>query len=162
MNAEAVYNIGIVARMTGIPENTLRVWERRYDFPASDRTEGGHRLFSAHEVARIQWVKQRIDEGMQTRYAIQALHQHEETGQAIASAHESMPSSQASVSSATTREQLLDALIALDKHQADMILGDALAIYSLEQLLLTIIARMVRKLIFGRMGVRQPLDSSRG
>jgi methanogenic corrinoid protein MtbC1 len=34
----------------------------------------------------------------------------------------------------------LDALIALDKHRADMILGDALAIYSLEQLLLTIIA----------------------
>jgi DNA-binding transcriptional MerR regulator len=140
VNAEAVYNIGIVARMTGIPENTLRVWERRYDFPASDRTEGGHRLYSAREVARIQWVKQRIDEGMQTRNAIQALQQHEETGQSFGSPHGSPPPSHTSVSSATTREQLLDALIALDKHQADMILGDALAIYSLEQLLLTIIA----------------------
>jgi DNA-binding transcriptional MerR regulator len=140
VNNEAVYNIGVVARMTGIPENTLRVWERRYDFPASDRTEGGHRLFSAHEVARIQWVKQRIDEGMQTRNAIQALQQHEETGQSIGSAHESTPSSHAPVSSAKTHERLLEALIALDKHQADMILGDALAIHSLEHLLLTIIA----------------------
>ena len=87
MNAEAVYNIGVVARMTGIPENTLRVWERRYDFPASDRTEGGHRLFSAREVARIQWVKQRIDEGMQTRNAIQALQQHEESVRSIVSPH---------------------------------------------------------------------------
>jgi len=140
VNNEAVFIIGVVARMTGIPENTLRIWQRRYDFPASDRTGGGHRLFSAYEVARIQWVKQRIDEGMQTRNAIHALQQHEETGQAVDSAHESLPSSHMPVSSATTREQLLEALIALDKHQADMIIGDALAIHSLEQLVLAIIA----------------------
>ena len=39
-----------------------------------------------------------------------------------------------------TRERLLEALIALDKHQADMIIGDALAVHSLEHLILTIIA----------------------
>ncbi len=53
VNEEPVYNIGIVARMTGVPENTLRVWERRYDFPQSARTEGGHRLGHVHaEEAR--------------------------------------------------------------------------------------------------------------
>jgi DNA-binding transcriptional MerR regulator len=140
VNDEAVYNIAVIARKTGIAENTLRAWERRYDFPASARTEGGHRLYSAHEVARIQWVKQRINEGMQTRNAIQALKQREETGQSIGSTLESPTSSRSSASSATTRERLLEALIALDKHQADMVIGDALAVHSLEHLILTIIA----------------------
>ncbi len=140
MDAAAVYNIGVVARMTDIAENTLRIWERRYGFPTPDRTEGGHRLYSAREVARIQWVKQRLDEGMQIRNAIQALSQHEETGLSVNASLESQAVARSSVSSATTRKQLLEALIALDKHQADLILGDALAIHSLEQLLLTIIA----------------------
>jgi DNA-binding transcriptional MerR regulator len=43
-NEEPLYNIGVVARMTGISMPTLRAWERRYDFPDSERTAGGHRL----------------------------------------------------------------------------------------------------------------------
>ena len=39
---EPLYNIGMVARMTGIPVATLRVWERRYGFPNATRTPGGH------------------------------------------------------------------------------------------------------------------------
>ena len=140
MNDEAVYNIAIVARKTGIAENTLRAWERRYDFPASDRTKGGHRLYSAHEVGRIQWVKKRIDEGMQTRNAIQALKHREESGHSMDRPRESPPPSRAPVSSATTRERLLEALLVLDKQRADMLIGDALAVHSLEHLILTIIA----------------------
>ena len=41
---ESIYNIGVVSRMTGVPVATLRVWERRYGFPRSERTPGGHRL----------------------------------------------------------------------------------------------------------------------
>jgi DNA-binding transcriptional MerR regulator len=46
MSEEPVYNIGVVSRMTGIPENTLRMWERRYNFPTPTRTDGGRRLLS--------------------------------------------------------------------------------------------------------------------
>ncbi len=45
--------IGAVSRATGIPENTLRTWERRYGFPRPERTEGGHRLY-APEV--VEWL----------------------------------------------------------------------------------------------------------
>ena len=140
MNEEPVYNIGVVARMTGIPENTLRIWERRYNFPTSTRTAGGHRLYSPLQVARVRWVKQRIDEGMQTHNAIQALEQSEDTGQSPAVTL-ALPSSVPSFASGESiRDQLFEALITLDKKQAEMVIGDALTIHSLEHLILTIIA----------------------
>ena len=53
VSEEPIYNIGVVARMTGIPVATLRVWERRYQFPTAERTEGGHRLYSERELVRL-------------------------------------------------------------------------------------------------------------
>jgi MerR family transcriptional regulator, light-induced transcriptional regulator len=140
MNEEAVYNIGIVARMTGIPENTLRMWERRYHFPTPTRTEGGHRLYSPQQVARVQWVKQRIDAGMQTRNAIQALEHSEAAGQFPDAMPDFHSAAQSLVSGEVVREQLLEALIALDKKRAEQIIGEALAVHSLEHLLLAVIA----------------------
>ena len=77
---DPIYNIGVVARMTGIPVATLRVWERRYNFPQSERTAGGHRLYSEKELLRLRWVKATIDEGMQTSQAIRALRNRERQG----------------------------------------------------------------------------------
>lgn len=136
MNEEPVYNIGVMARMTGIPENTLRMWERRYHFPTPTRTDGGHRLYSPHQVARVRWVKQRIDEGMQTRNAIQALEQREAVGQFTEPAP---PLASSSISGDSTRVRLFEALVALDKKQAEIIIGDALTVHSLEHVLLTAI-----------------------
>ena len=70
---KALYNIGVVSRMTNIPAATLRIWERRYGFPESERTDGGHRLYSEKEVQRLRWVKVKIDGGMQVRQVIRAL-----------------------------------------------------------------------------------------
>src|SRR5512147_3135227 len=78
-----LYNIGVVSRMTGISMATLRAWERRYDFPESKRTVGGHRLFTERDIIRLRWVKQRIDAGMQTSQAIHALQHQEQTGQPV-------------------------------------------------------------------------------
>ena len=77
---EPLYNIGVVSRMTGLTMATLRAWERRYDFPDAKRTLGGHRLYSEQDIFRLRWVKERIDEGMQTAQAILALRHQEETG----------------------------------------------------------------------------------
>lgn len=75
-----VYNIGAVERMTGIPAATLRAWERRYNFPRSERTEGKHRLYSDRHIMSLRWVKNKIDQGMQTKQAIQMLQQREAKG----------------------------------------------------------------------------------
>ena len=62
---EPIYNIGVVARMTGIPVATLRVWERRYEFPEAGRTAGGHRLYSESEVSRLRNALQRRNRELQ-------------------------------------------------------------------------------------------------
>jgi len=72
-----LYNIGVVSRMTGISIASLRAWERRYGFPESGRTTGGHRLYSERDVMRLRWVKNQVDGGLQTAQAIQALQRRE-------------------------------------------------------------------------------------
>src|SRR5512142_2965158 len=74
---EPLYNIGVVSRMTGISVATLRAWERRYGFPSSGRTAGGHRLYSERDMTRLRWVKGQIDQGMGTAQAIQVLRRRE-------------------------------------------------------------------------------------
>ena len=71
----AEWSIGAVAHMTQLSEDTLRVWERRYQFPVVHRSAGRQRLYSQHAVIQLQWVKVRLDEGMQVSQAIAALHQ---------------------------------------------------------------------------------------
>jgi DNA-binding transcriptional MerR regulator len=53
-----VYRIGAVAKLTGIPVPTLRVWEQRYSALTPTKTEGQQRLFSEHDVARAHALKQ--------------------------------------------------------------------------------------------------------
>jgi methanogenic corrinoid protein MtbC1 len=53
---------------------------------------------------------------------------------------EQFSSDSSSVTGETIRERLFEALIALDKSQADQVIADALAVHSLEHLILTVIA----------------------
>jgi len=57
------YRIGAVARLTGIPPDTLRVWERRYSVVTPIRSEAGTRLYSADDVGRLSMIKRLVDNG---------------------------------------------------------------------------------------------------
>ena len=66
MNQEtgtAALSISEVERDTGIPKETLRVWERRYAFPQPGRDANGERLYPAGQVARLRLVKRLLDMG---------------------------------------------------------------------------------------------------
>lgn len=140
---EPLYNIGVISRMTNIPETTLRVWERRYGFPEAARTAGGHRLYSQMEFLRLQWVKLRLDEGMQISQAIQALQHMEREGR--------FPEAPLSVTSTLVhshsddpslvmfRSRLVKALFAYHTELADQIMAEALALHSVDTLLLDLI-----------------------
>jgi DNA-binding transcriptional MerR regulator len=41
------------AVMLGVSPNTLRSWERRYDFPSPERSAGGHRQYSLQEIEAL-------------------------------------------------------------------------------------------------------------
>jgi DNA-binding transcriptional MerR regulator len=60
---EPSFGIGAVSRLTGIPLDTLRVWERRYHLVTPLRSEDNKRLYSRTEVARLSLIKQLVDLG---------------------------------------------------------------------------------------------------
>ncbi|MGB7763314.1 MAG: MerR family transcriptional regulator [Bryobacteraceae bacterium] len=57
-----LYPIRAVAKLTGIPIETLRAWERRYHAVTPDRTARG-RLYSDAEVRRLQLLRTAVDGG---------------------------------------------------------------------------------------------------
>ena len=146
-NNEPLYNIGVVTRMTGITTATLRAWERRYEFPQSGRTSGGHRLYSEKDILRLRWVKERIAEGMQTAQAVQALRYQEEAGTFTTAPAASEPPSEkmallspaAQITSGDECHKLVKLLIEHDLDQADQYLNEALATLSPEALILHVI-----------------------
>ncbi|MCC6803912.1 MAG: MerR family transcriptional regulator [Anaerolineae bacterium] len=142
---EPLFNIGAVSRMTEIPEATLRVWERRYSFPNATRTGGGHRLYSQHEIRRIQWVKRQIDAGVQASLAIQALHRTEqESSQPFFAQEPGLHSLEKSTSAEITlagyHQRLFEALTAHDTAQTDTLLTESLGFFPLENILLDVIS----------------------
>ena len=60
---EPVYRSGAVARLTGIPVQTLRVWERRYKIVGPRQSATGQRLYAPAEVTRLAVIKQLVDSG---------------------------------------------------------------------------------------------------
>jgi methanogenic corrinoid protein MtbC1 len=59
----AAVGIAAVERETGIAKETLRMWERRYGFPAPERDAGGERLYPAEQVRRLALIKRLLDLG---------------------------------------------------------------------------------------------------
>ena len=68
MNTEATQapvtlTIASVERDTGLSKDTLRVWERRYGFPAPDRDALGERLYPLDQVDKLRTLKRLLDLG---------------------------------------------------------------------------------------------------
>jgi len=60
---ELTYRSGVAARLAGLPVETLRVWERRYDLSETRRSARGQRLYTAAQVQRLGLLKQLVDQG---------------------------------------------------------------------------------------------------
>ena len=63
------YNLNVIVQETGLKADTIRAWERRYQLPVPARTEGGHRLYSDHDLSTIKWLVARQQEGMRISQA---------------------------------------------------------------------------------------------
>lgn len=55
--------ISEVERDTGLAKETLRVWERRYDFPQPERDEQGERLYPHTQVEQLRIIRRLMDHG---------------------------------------------------------------------------------------------------
>lgn len=57
------FSIAAVERDTGLSKDVLRIWERRYGFPAPQRDAKGERLYPAAQVERLRLIKRLMDQG---------------------------------------------------------------------------------------------------
>src|SRR4051812_29773248 len=64
-----MFTIKKAAELTGVPEHTLRAWERRYGIVAPLRTDSGYRLYDEEAISRIRAMKELIAAGWAAREA---------------------------------------------------------------------------------------------
>ncbi len=65
------FNLKVVLKETGIAADTLRAWERRYGLPMPQRSAGGHRLYSQHDIETIKWLIRRQQDGLSISRAVE-------------------------------------------------------------------------------------------
>ena len=58
-----LFGITSVERDTGLSKDTLRVWERRYGFPAPLRDSNGDRAYPIEQVEKLRLIRRLIDQG---------------------------------------------------------------------------------------------------
>jgi DNA-binding transcriptional MerR regulator len=63
MDSKLLYTIGTVSRLTKISQDTLRVWERRYDLGATQKTASGRRQYTQNELEHLQIISALLDRG---------------------------------------------------------------------------------------------------
>ena len=61
--SDSSFGIGTVSRLTGIPVDTLRIWERRYGAIVPRRSVQNRRFYSRADVARLLLIKQLVELG---------------------------------------------------------------------------------------------------
>lgn len=63
LQSRPLYGIGTVARLTGLKPDTLRVWERRYDLGASQKSDTGRRQYTQADLEHLQLVAALVRSG---------------------------------------------------------------------------------------------------
>jgi DNA-binding transcriptional MerR regulator len=81
VNDEPIYNVRAVAQQTGLSAATLRAWERRYGFPAPQRTASGYRLYSSRDIRLLRWLKGQLERGLSISQAVALLSSLRASGQ---------------------------------------------------------------------------------
>lgn len=134
------YPIGMVATLTGLPPDIIRVWERRYGLPQPARSAGGHRLYSPRDVALLRRAAALRAQGLTAAAAC---------AQARRDAPRAPSGPEPSVGSAQTARlsaRLHDAAVALDAAQAGTVLAEAGALLAVETLWEQVMAPALRGL----------------
>jgi hypothetical protein len=126
----SVIRTNAAAAMLGVSPNTLRSWERRFDYPSPRRSEGGHRQF---ELAEIEALRQAFAETHNISSAISIARGR---GAGVGS-----PGA------------LRAALEAFDGERADRLLEESLAVRSVERTVSSTLLAAVAELQGGEHGV---------
>lgn len=123
--------IGEFARRVGVSPELLRAWERRYGLLQPIRTDGGFRLYTDEDAARVERMKDALAEGLSAAEAARrALAQGRSPERALEGA----------------RERLVAAAQAYDEGELQAVLDEAFAGFSLETVLQELILPALREI----------------
>src|SRR5918994_872749 len=122
-------NSAAVARRTGIGADTLRKWERRYGVLRPSRTSGGQRRYDERDVARVEWLRDRLSEGFRIGEAAALL----ETDQADAES-----------SAAGLRDAIVAAVADTDTRRLVALAEQSFTLYDVETAIEEIVAPALR------------------
>lgn len=61
--SSAQYLIGTVSKRSGVKSDLVRAWERRYQAVKPTRTDGGHRVYTDQDIARLKLLNQATSHG---------------------------------------------------------------------------------------------------
>ncbi len=64
IDGEHWYGIGSVAKLTGLTDHTIRVWERRYQAIVARRAPNGRRQYSPADIEKLGLLKRLTDRGI--------------------------------------------------------------------------------------------------
>jgi DNA-binding transcriptional MerR regulator len=146
VNKIPAYNLKVVIRDTGIKPDTLRAWERRYGLPQPQRTEGGHRLYSAYDIEMLKWLHSRQQEGLSISRAVELWKSLEEEGQdPLQAIPNTAPSTPAVNISGESLDELrmswVESAEAFDEIAAEQALAMAFARYPVETVVMEVMQK---------------------
>ena len=121
-------NISALARRTGVAPDTLRKWEQRYGIIRPTRTPGGQRRYSEVDVARIEWLRDRLAEGYRIGEAATLLGSARST---------------TSTTREDYRERILAAAESSDSAQIGRLLDQSFALYGVKRTLVDVVAPLL-------------------
>jgi MerR family transcriptional regulator, light-induced transcriptional regulator len=129
--------IGELARRTGVSPELLRAWEQRYGLVEPSRSDGGFRLYSDRDEQRVRRMTALIERGLSAAEAAREV-------LSVAVAPAVADSSEPVVGD--LRQELTDALDAMDTERAHRTFDSALAALSAHAVLRDVVLPYLREL----------------
>ena len=147
ISKKPIFNLNLVLQETGIKADTLRAWEKRYDLPHPDRSEGGHRLFSEYDIETIKWLMERQEEGMRISRAVDLWNSILNNGRDPLYSPQTEQTMKPAVSITAQDSEALDfertrwveACLDFDENAAEQVLTQSFAQFSLETVCIKIL-----------------------
>jgi MerR family transcriptional regulator, light-induced transcriptional regulator len=124
--------IGEFSERVGVSPDLLRAWERRYGLLCPERSEGGYRLYSDDDVARVERMAAHLERGLSAAQAARFARDPDEAPGTPRSLDEGL-------------EQLDAALLAYDEAAAHEVLDRLLTAWPLEIVLRDVVLPFLRR-----------------
>ena len=143
-DSSGLFTASEVEARSGVPATTLRQWERRYGLPHPERNASGYRLYSRRDVALIDFMRQRTEEGVPVSRAAELARAQfavlgETPGDPALALLPALSAGHVGVSAPLAAQTLVDALIRSDLAGAERLLAEAQARINIEGVLMQLI-----------------------